>query len=120
MAMQAPPERNRYVDFLRALSILAVVVGHWLVAAPYLKDGAVEGGVGVGEVALSANEYKTAERLKRDYWLYVIFNCATTPALHAVQDPSRLGWKPVVQVAHYHVVAGEILRHSQESPGAAV
>jgi peptidoglycan/LPS O-acetylase OafA/YrhL len=44
MAMQAPPERNRYVDFLRALSILAVVVGHWLVAAPYLKDGAVEGG----------------------------------------------------------------------------
>ncbi len=44
MAQQAPPERNRYVDFLRALSILAVVVGHWLVAAPYMKDGAVEGG----------------------------------------------------------------------------
>lgn len=44
MAMQAPPERNRYVDFLRALSILAVVVGHWLVAAPHMKDGAVEGG----------------------------------------------------------------------------
>lgn len=44
MAEKAPPERNRYVDFLRALSILAVVVGHWLVAAPYMKDGAVEGG----------------------------------------------------------------------------
>jgi peptidoglycan/LPS O-acetylase OafA/YrhL len=44
MAEQAPPERNRYVDFLRALSILAVVVGHWLVAAPYMQDGAVEGG----------------------------------------------------------------------------
>ncbi|HZG32822.1 MAG TPA: acyltransferase [Sphingopyxis sp.] len=44
MALQAPPERNRYVDFLRAFSILAVVVGHWLVAAPYMKDGAVEGG----------------------------------------------------------------------------
>ena len=27
MATQAPPERNRYVDFLRAFSILAVVVG---------------------------------------------------------------------------------------------
>ena len=41
----APPERNRYVDFLRALSILAVVVGHWLVAAPYADaDGAVVGG----------------------------------------------------------------------------
>lgn len=44
MAVQAPPDRNRYVDFLRALSILAVVVGHWLVAAPYLDDGAVVGG----------------------------------------------------------------------------
>ena len=45
LAEQAPPERNRYVDFLRALSILAVVVGHWLVAAPYIgSDGEVVGG----------------------------------------------------------------------------
>jgi peptidoglycan/LPS O-acetylase OafA/YrhL len=44
MAEQAPPERNRYVDFLRALSILAVVIGHWLVSAPYMQDGAIEGG----------------------------------------------------------------------------
>ena len=44
MAEKAPPERNRYVDFLRALSILAVVIGHWLVAAPYMQDGAVVGG----------------------------------------------------------------------------
>ncbi|MCA0977365.1 acyltransferase [Qipengyuania flava] len=45
LAEQAPPERNRYVDFLRALSILAVVVGHWLVAAPYIgANGEVVGG----------------------------------------------------------------------------
>jgi fucose 4-O-acetylase-like acetyltransferase len=44
MAALAPVERNRYVDFLRAFSIMAVVVGHWLVAAPYVKNGAVEGG----------------------------------------------------------------------------
>ena len=44
VAIQAPPERNRYVDFLRAFSILAVVVGHWLVAAPYIEDGVVRGG----------------------------------------------------------------------------
>ncbi len=45
MAEQAPPERNRYVDFLRAFSILAVVIGHWLVAAPYIDEsGAVQGG----------------------------------------------------------------------------
>ncbi|MXP09820.1 hypothetical protein [Pseudoblastomonas halimionae] len=45
LAVQAPPERNRYVDFLRALSIMAVVIGHWLVAAPYIgDDGNVVGG----------------------------------------------------------------------------
>jgi hypothetical protein len=44
LAEQAPPERNRYVDFLRAMSILAVVIGHWIVSAPYMKDGAIEGG----------------------------------------------------------------------------
>lgn len=43
MAEKAPPERNRYVDFLRALSIMAVVIGHWLVAAPYIQNGVVEG-----------------------------------------------------------------------------
>ncbi len=35
-AERTPEERNRYVDFLRALSILAVVLGHWLISAPYL------------------------------------------------------------------------------------
>ena len=32
---QTPPSRNRYVDFLRAMSMLVVTVGHWLAAAPY-------------------------------------------------------------------------------------
>ncbi|WP_374405922.1 acyltransferase [Pelagerythrobacter sp.] len=45
LARQAPPERNRWVDFLRAFSILAVVIGHWLVAAPYIDAaGEVQGG----------------------------------------------------------------------------
>lgn len=69
----------------------------------------VKGRVGVGEVALSDNEYKTAERLKNDYWLYVAFKCGSAPELHLVQDPARLGWKPVVQVAHYHVGPDAIL-----------
>ncbi|MCP5093030.1 MAG: acyltransferase [Gammaproteobacteria bacterium] len=40
MAAQTPAERNRYVDFLRAVSILMVVTGHWLIVALYYKDGA--------------------------------------------------------------------------------
>src|SRR5215469_12892421 len=36
LADRTPKSRNRYVDFLRAVSMLVVVVGHWLAAAPYL------------------------------------------------------------------------------------
>ena len=44
-AHATPDARNRYVDFLRAASILVVIVGHWLVAAPYLSDaGAIVAG----------------------------------------------------------------------------
>lgn len=70
----------------------------------------VKGRAGVGEVALSANEYKTAERLKEDFWLYVIFNCASTLEIHIIRDPVRLGWQQVVAVEHYRVSAGEVIR----------
>ncbi len=40
-AARTPSTRNRAVDLLRALSILVVVFGHWLLAAPWVDaDGA--------------------------------------------------------------------------------
>ena len=39
MAAKTPAERNRYVDFLRAVSILVVIVGHWLIATAWYVDG---------------------------------------------------------------------------------
>jgi hypothetical protein len=42
IAQSTPEERNRYVDFLRAVSILAVVFGHWLMAAPQMVDGELQ------------------------------------------------------------------------------
>ena len=39
LAAQTPDSRNRFVDFLRALSITAVITGHWLVVAPYMEAG---------------------------------------------------------------------------------
>jgi fucose 4-O-acetylase-like acetyltransferase len=39
LADRTPEARNRYVDFLRGLSILVVVVGHWTIAAPFLDGG---------------------------------------------------------------------------------
>jgi hypothetical protein len=73
----------------------------------------VKGRAGVGEVALTANEYKTAERLKRDYWLYVVFNCGSKAELHIVQDAARLGWEPIVRVEHYHVGADAIVEAAE-------
>ncbi len=69
----------------------------------------VKGRAAVGEVALTSNKCKTAERLKKDYWLYAVFNCAADPRVHLVQNPARLGWKPVVKAEHYHVGAEQIL-----------
>ncbi len=69
----------------------------------------VKGRAGVGEVALTTNEYKTAERLKNDYWLYVVLSCSTTPEIKIIRDPARLGWEPVVKVEHYHIGVQEII-----------
>jgi len=73
----------------------------------------VKGRSRVGEVALTTNEYKTAERLKKDYWLYVVFNCASTPEVRPIQDPVQLGWEALVKIEHYHVDAEKILGVNQ-------
>ena len=74
----------------------------------------VKGRATVGEIALTSNEYKTAARLKKDYWLYAVFNCATTPEMHPIQDPARLEWQPVVTVEHYQVSAETLLSASDQ------
>jgi hypothetical protein len=71
----------------------------------------VKGRAGVGEVAPTAHERNTANRLKNDYWLYAVFDCASSPVLHAIQDPiSVLDWRPVVEVDHYTISADSILK----------
>jgi len=42
LAQSTSESRNRYVDFLRAASIIVVVIGHWLAAAPFLEHGTLE------------------------------------------------------------------------------
>lgn len=73
----------------------------------------VKGRSEVGEIALTNNEYKTAERLQKDYWLYVVYNCASEPKMHKVQDPARLNWQPLVKIEHYHVKSQEIIGAEQ-------
>jgi hypothetical protein len=62
----------------------------------------VKGRAHFGEIALTSNEYRTAQRLGKDYFLYVVLHCATPePSLNIFQDPSKLDWQPVVKVEHY-------------------
>lgn len=35
LAANTPPDRNRYVDFLRAISIMFVISGHWLITTAH-------------------------------------------------------------------------------------
>ncbi|MBU1863931.1 MAG: DUF3883 domain-containing protein, partial [Candidatus Omnitrophica bacterium] len=75
----------------------------------------VKGRATIGEIAVTSNEYKTAERLQKDYWLYVVYNCASKPEIHRIQDPVRLGWEALVKVEHYHVGAEKILGAEKKS-----
>ncbi len=38
LAAKTPPDRDRYVDFLRAFSIATVVFGHWFIALIWMED----------------------------------------------------------------------------------
>jgi SNF2 family DNA or RNA helicase/DNA-binding XRE family transcriptional regulator len=48
----------------------------------------VKGRAGVGEIQITDNEWARACNLRQDYWLYVVYHCATsTPQIVRVQDP---------------------------------
>lgn len=71
----------------------------------------VKGRAHTGEIALTSNEYKTAQRLGRDFFLYVVFHCATPePSLNILRDPSKLDWQPIVKVEHYLLNAGSVTK----------
>ncbi len=61
----------------------------------------VKGRATSGPIVLTPNEYKTASRLRKDYWLYVVFDCATKPRLVSIQDPSCLEWQAVTKIEYY-------------------
>ena len=64
----------------------------------------VKGRSHTGDIALTSNEYNTAKRLRKDYWLYVVFHCATPePSLNILPDPATLDWQPIVKVEHYRL-----------------
>lgn len=69
----------------------------------------VKGRAHIGEVALTSNEYRTAQRLANDYWLYVVFQCATAnPSINILRNPATLDWQPIVKIEHYRLEVDSI------------
>ena len=128
MAAKTPEERNRYVDFLRAVSILMVVTGHWLIVALYYKDGAFIPGdllelrpntqwltwvfqvmpifFIVGGYA-NAVSLESARRRGTDYagWLVTRLNRLVSPLLVLL-----FAWALLAAVLHFSGVTGDVLR----------
>lgn len=69
----------------------------------------VKGRAHIGEVALTSNEYRTAQRLANDYWLYVVFQCAAAnPSINILRNPATLDWQPIVKIEHYRLKVDSI------------
>jgi len=51
LAETTPAARDRYVDFLRAASILAVVVGHWFIGIIWWQQGVIRTTSAIGETS---------------------------------------------------------------------
>ena len=48
LAARTPDTRDRYVDFLRAVSILAVVFGHWMIMIIWWQGGLIRNTSAIG------------------------------------------------------------------------
>ncbi len=86
LAQMAPPERNRWADFLRALSILAVVLGHWLMAGLYVDD---------------AGELQRGDLLTTSQWAHwLIWGFQVMPVFFLVGGFSNgMSWDPTLRKA---------------------
>jgi superfamily II DNA or RNA helicase len=70
----------------------------------------VKGRAAIGEITLTANEYKSAQRLSDAYWLYVVFNCASQPHVTTIQNPARFDWEPLSKIDCYRIPADAVLK----------
>jgi hypothetical protein len=76
----------------------------------------VKGRAEEGSIILTPNEHSTAQRLGRDYWLYVVFHCATEPQLIRISDPAQMDWQSVTKI-EYYTVGARAIREAHETKG---
>ena len=133
MSAQTPAERNRYVDFLRAVSILMVVSGHWLIVGIYFADGSINFSkllvirpntqwmtwvfqvmpifFIVGGYA-NAVSLESAKRREIGYagWLVTRLNRLVSPLLVLL-----FVWAILATVLHYSGVSGDVLKLASQA-----
>ena len=133
LAEKTPEARNRYVDFLRALSILAVISGHWLIAAPFVADGRPHLGhmldidprtqwltflfqvmpvfFIVGGYSNSAS-WEAARRSGHGYasWLHARLRRLIGPLL-----PVLTAWVVIATIARWYGASPELIRYSSQA-----
>jgi superfamily II DNA or RNA helicase/DNA-binding XRE family transcriptional regulator len=78
----------------------------------------VKGRAGLGEIEVTDNEWARACNLRRDYWLYAVYHCATpAPHMVRVQDPfEKLLVRPFTRtqiVETVREVTGVRIAHTQ-------
>lgn len=133
LAEKTPDDRNKYVDFLRAVSILFVITGHWLIATVYYVDGSLSPGdlldtqpwtrwltwlfqvmpifFIVGGYA-NAVSLDSARRKNVDYagWLAARLNRLVTPVLVLI-----LAWAVLALSMRFLGVRGEIIQFASQA-----
>ena len=128
LAAQTPIKRNRYVDFLRAISILVVITGHWLIVAIYYHDGSLDVGdlleiqpttqwltwlIQVMPIFFIVGGYanavslESARRRRINYagWLAGRLNRLVTPLLYLL-----LCWGLLAAILYFSGVSGDVTK----------
>jgi hypothetical protein len=67
-----------------------------------------------GAVALTPNEWLMAQRLKDEYWLYVVANAASNPELYVIQNPAA-HLKPEEEVSIVRYIARDWKNKSERA-----
>ena len=133
LAAQTHSDRNRYVDFLRAVSILMVITGHWLIVALNYHAGSLTAGdllviqpnmqwltwlfqvmpifFIVGGFA-NAVSLESARRREIGYtgWLAARLHRLVTPLLVLL-----LGWALLAAILYFSGVSGDITRFASRA-----
>ena len=75
----------------------------------------VKGRAGTDGIQMEANEWKQACHLGEQYWLYVVFDCATaTPQLRRVRDPFHKLLANPRERASYAIAASAVVDAAQQ------